>query len=416
MSQRRFGRLSTSIIAALALAVVAGCGDSSDGDEDAAVNRPTGTPVKIGYLLAQSGPLASTVAAAGPAAQAWESATNNAGGIDGHPVEIVLADSKGDASAATAAAKKLVEEEKVTAIMISDPVTEAPLSEYLSDADIPVIGAGGYAAPVWTKIPNFFTLTNTSYEVTASEVVAAAAAGAKTFGAVACVESATCAENDKVFSDTAKANGVAYSGTSLVSASAANYTAQCVSFKDSKTDAIALVLDGQTGTRVVQNCLQQGYEGMFAIGATSFDPAVYGKIDGLRLVGSLNGFPWWADAPAAAAFRDAMETYQKDVDYAAASATVAWTALELFKKVTTGMADITPVNVIAGYNALKDETLGGLLPQPLTFTEGKPSSPVTCFWQFDYTAGEDNPKLLAPTGESGNGASGDLATACLKST
>jgi branched-chain amino acid transport system substrate-binding protein len=44
--------------------------------------------------------------------------------------------------------------------------------------------------------------------------------------------------------------------------------------------------------------------------------------------------------------------------------------------------------VIAAYGTIADETLDGLLPEPLTFTAGEPGPPVDCFWLYTAEDGE----------------------------
>jgi len=66
------------------------------------------------------------------------------------------------------------------------------------------------------------------------------------------------------------------------------------------------------------------------------------------------------------------------------------------------------------YDSLKGETLHGLLPQPMTYTVGKPAPKVTCFWIFAYTAGKNGFTALHQ-GPSGNGATDGLRSSCLNS-
>lgn len=413
--------------------VLAACGSSSSSDSSSAAPdastaassaapeasssaaAPTGTPIRIGYALSQSGPLASSTEAATPAAEAWADWVNASGGINGHPVEIVFADTKGDATATQAEITKLVETEKVDALLLSDAITESAVGEYLGKAGIPIIGASGYAASLWETIPNFFATSMTGATVITSEVVAAATSGAKTIGAVVCAEAASCASDAKaVIGPTAEAQGMTYTGPIAVKGAAPNYTAECLSMQEKGADVITLIVAPDTGLRVMQDCVAQGVATQFGVSSTSFTPDKFSVIDGLKMIGTLNGFPWWADAPAAQTFRDAMAQYQPDANYKNTSATTTWTSLELFHKVAGGISgDITRDSIIAGYNSVKDETLEGLLPVPVTFTAGQPSTPISCFWQWTWAAGDENPTLLPPTGASGNGATGDLATACM---
>lgn len=423
--RRRFRNVAAALVAGSLTLGVAACANSgpagsatsSSGQTAVSVSMPPGTPIKIGFGVAETGALSSSLTAAAPAARAWQDSVNAAGGIDGHPVEVVIADTKGDASAASAAMRQLVEQDGVSAVMISDPVTESSVAGYLASKHVPVIGAGGYAAQLWDQTPGFFALTPNSGAVTQSEAVAAAAAGAKRIGVIACVETATCVQDGPPIQQATRASGASYTGVVEVSATAATYTAQCLNFMQQQADAMVLVVDVNTSVRVMQNCIQQGYSGMFTSSSSSFNPALFKTIPNLKMVGTLNAFPWWVDAAPVQAFRTAMGKYAPGTSYASSSATAVWSALQLFGKVVKGISgDVTPASIMAGYYSVRNETLEGLLPQPITFTPGQPSPAVRCFWQFTYSSGDAEPKLLAPTGASGNGASGALATACLKTS
>src|SRR5690606_25228621 len=138
-------------------------------------------------------------------------------------------------------------------------------------------------------------------------------------------------------------------------------------------------------------------------------------VEGLVLGGGLNGFPWWADAPPVQQFRDVMAEFAPDADYRSPAPTSTWAALELFRKTITdyGPAGDEPVaasDVLAAYFQVTDETLDGLLPQPITFTEGTTAQPrIDCFWLFLM---EDGEFASLQAGDSGNGVEGDLQTSC----
>jgi branched-chain amino acid transport system substrate-binding protein len=92
--------------------------------------------------------------------------------------------------------------------------------------------------------------------------------------------------------------------------------------------------------------------------------------------------------------------------------TVTWTTLELFRKALgNAPGAVTPTSVMDAYYRLKGETLGGLLPQPLTLTRGKGAPLVSCFWLFTYQSGEKNP-VAVTHGRNGNGGSDGLASSC----
>lgn len=403
-----------AVIAAASL-VLAACGSSDSGGSAADEgSKLDGKPIKIGFAVSLTGPQSSSTAGSEAAAKAWAQQTNADGGLGGRPVEIVVEDTKNNASAAQAAAKKLVEQDDIVAMMVTDSVAEGAVGEYLDSQNIPIIGSGGYNQDVWNKLPNFYTQSANSLVVIQSLLTAAVATDAKEFVAAVCAETATCAEGaDAVFGPGTEAAGLGYGGFVKVSSTAANYTAECLSFNKKKADFITVLVPVDTAVRVMSDCVQQGYKGAFATSSTSFNPSKYGKISGMKMIGTLNGFPWWADAAPVKRFRDAMDKYESDTDIASTSTTTVWASLELFKKALgDDTASVTRDSVFAAYGGIKDETLDGLLPQPITYTKGQAAPVVNCFWQYDFKAGDKNPTLIAPQGESGNGATGDLATAC----
>lgn len=401
---------ATALVALGLLLAACGNGDSGSGDEDAGLS---GKPIKIGLAVALSGPQASSNPSSAGAAEAWAAQTNADGGVNGRPVEIVTEDTQNDAAAAQSAVKKLIAQKDVVAMLIVDPVAEGPVAQFVQDADIPVIGAGGYNQDVWNKLTHFFMTSNNSLTVIGSEIYAAAAAGATNFGAAVCSETSTCAEGaNAVFGPGAETLGVSYTGSVTVASSQANYTAECLNFLAHKTDAISMIIPVDTSLRLMSDCAQQSYDGIYATAAGSFDAEKFKQVAGIEMVGSLNGFPWWVDDAQVQRYRDAMDEYSPDVTYQHSSGTTMWSALELFKKAAAGDADMTRESIFDDYYGLKDETLGGLLPQPLSFAKDQAAPSVKCFWQFTYTTGEENPELLAPEGGSGNGVDGDLATAC----
>lgn len=104
--------------------------------------KPTGAPIKIGFLAPLSGPMAPNghPQKYGPIIAVED--INNAGGINGSPVELVMYDSPFDPRQAVTLVRKLTEEDKVFAIVgpyaTSEFEVAAPLGNQLQ---IPVVTA-----------------------------------------------------------------------------------------------------------------------------------------------------------------------------------------------------------------------------------------------------------------------------------
>ena len=107
-----------------------------------AAAKPTGAPIKIGFLTPLSGPMAPNghPQKYGPMIAVED--INNAGGINGSPVQLVMYDSPFDPRQAVTLVRKLAEEDKVFAIVgpyaTSEYEVAAPLGNQLQ---IPVVTA-----------------------------------------------------------------------------------------------------------------------------------------------------------------------------------------------------------------------------------------------------------------------------------
>src|SRR5229473_630638 len=99
-------------------------------------------PYRIGMSAAITGPQASTYAPTFDAYKAYFKRVNDAGGINGHPVEIVTEDDRGEPSRAAAAAKKF--SDGVVAIVVASiSPTYKPILTEADAAKIPVLFGGG---------------------------------------------------------------------------------------------------------------------------------------------------------------------------------------------------------------------------------------------------------------------------------
>jgi branched-chain amino acid transport system substrate-binding protein len=246
-------------------------------------------------------------------------------------------------------------------------------------------------------------------------VVAAKAVGSTSFGAAICTDTATCQSTEPFYKSTAAAEGIKFAGSAGMPSSAPSYTAQCLTLIQAGSNSILLSLPPTVAVRVVNDCSQQGFSGSFILSGTTFDQEQFESYKGTSFIGGLMAFPWWSNAAPVKQFRDVMAQYAPKLNYRDAATTVTWAALELFRQAMgTPVGDVTSASVIKAYDSLHAETLGGLLPQPMTFTAGQPSPPVNCFWLFKYKAGDKDP-VTVRKGPPGNGVQGDLASSCYTS-
>jgi branched-chain amino acid transport system substrate-binding protein len=125
--------LKAAALAASAV-VLAGCGggggagaplgaptqDGSQGAADLGGEGLSGKPIKVGFLVDQTGALADYGHAHQLVGEAAARRINENGGIGGRPVELVIADTESDPSAAAPRARQLVESGKVDFLLGSN--------------------------------------------------------------------------------------------------------------------------------------------------------------------------------------------------------------------------------------------------------------------------------------------------------
>jgi branched-chain amino acid transport system substrate-binding protein len=379
------------LIAAALLATACGSEKSSPTTTAGGGGGAHGAPLRVGLVVNATGPGANGEDNAPKVIDAWAKAVNARGGVAGHPVELKVADTKGDAPTATSAVTHLLQGGDVDAIVMFDAETEGVYANAIAKAGVPVVGGMGYAPTAWGKLPNWLSLTTSFPAVIDMPMVRAKQLGSRTTSFAVCAEYPTCAAATPIAQHATQALGMAFGGTLKLSSSAPDFTAECLQIKKRGVDFVALGLPTATAMRIAADCKTQGYAGKWGI----FDGTVWPKEmaahdAGAPMTVELTSFPWFADDAPVAAYRKLMDEHGvPEVVWADPHSTAAYATMELLEKALDADAaalkgDPTPQGVIAAYGKVKQETLGGLLPQPITFTPNKPQPPVKCYWFADY--------------------------------
>jgi branched-chain amino acid transport system substrate-binding protein len=95
-----------------ALVALTGCGSTPDGG-----GTPEAEPYRIGAVVSLTGTYAGLGTPAKQAIELERDRINAAGGVDGHPLEVIFEDDATDAAKAQAAVVRLVEQEDVLAVI-----------------------------------------------------------------------------------------------------------------------------------------------------------------------------------------------------------------------------------------------------------------------------------------------------------
>jgi branched-chain amino acid transport system substrate-binding protein len=306
--------------------------------------------------------------------QAWEKAVNDAGGINGSPVDVIIKDDGADPAKALQSAKELVEGEHVIAIVGEISLADAAFADYVHQKGIPVVG-GAAPEPIMSTSPDFFPSGATLPALITGTL--AQAEGKKKLATLYCAESPVCAQLVPLAQGIGGLYGLDVAAAK-VSGTQPNYTATCLQMKDQGADAMYIAAGGPVVQKIIADCAKQNYKPVNVVQCSTTtntmikDPALDGA-----LIACSNANAYDSSTPAVKDFQDALEAYApgtlEDPGFAY-DAFYPWTGGKLFEaaaKAGNVKAGSTAADVKKGLYALKDDTLDGLAP-PLTYTEGKP--------------------------------------------
>ncbi|HVV30071.1 MAG TPA: ABC transporter substrate-binding protein [Mycobacteriales bacterium] len=387
----------------LSIAVLAGCGSSSSDDAGSgAATSSSGNPssagskapIVVGNVGSYSGPQASSEAGARKVVQAWADSVNAAGGINGHPVKLIIKDAGGSTTGGLVAVKELVEQDHVVAIIGDQDNADQTWASYIQSKGVPVIGGLPINLPFMTN-PDFFPIgTNIVASIYGYQMLAKSI-GPK-FGFLYCAEAPQCASSVPLAQALAKSTGLQIPVIAKVSGSAPDYVAVCQQLKDAGVDSYEVGSGAEVVLRIAKACKQQGVtakqvttDGTMTTAWLS-EPAMDGALS------SQQDFPFVDDSvPATQAYQAAIAKYAPDLgNFNGPNAAYAWVSGKLLEKAieNAGTDEVSAQSVKDGLYMMKDETLGGLTP-PLTFVKDKPTL-VNCY----FTMGVKDGKFTTPNG------------------
>jgi branched-chain amino acid transport system substrate-binding protein len=399
-----------ALLALISATVITATVSVSSVSSAAATSSLSGSPIKIGVAAAETGEEGDLFASGVPTAQAWAKWVNSTGGIGGHPVQIIAQDTQSNPTAALAAVKTLVSQ-GVVAVVSLDAITEGAMGPYLQSQNIPILGIA--YSPALAGLPNDFSSSVSTLGTSLLELQVSKQTSQSKFTSVYCSEAPSCAQAGQFYKGNSPAFGVSFKGALAVSASQPSYTAECLQAINSGSNFIQMDLANSTRGKVASACQQQGYKGIVGALSEEINIPAMNQVKNTQFAGTLNSFPWWVNSPPVQTFRTAMAKYAPSTNYQNTAPPSVWTALQLFKTALgkpTGST--TASSVMTALDSVNNQTLGGLIAQPITFAAGKPAPAITCGWTYTFKSGGKQPKLLPLTGKAGNGQSGALASTC----
>jgi branched-chain amino acid transport system substrate-binding protein len=344
-----------------------------------------GTPIRLGSVGTTSGPIGGALAPGVRAAQAWAAWVNANGGIDGHPVQLVVADDGGDPAKHRSLVQQFVEDKGVVAFLHTTAALSGQSAVgYLESKHIPVIGSEG-GSPWFLTSPVYFPQMPSDTRLASSFGNLMAALGKpKGFTKVAIV---SCAEAQGCASATT-AEGFTQAGLQIVyraraSLAQPDYTAPCLAAKNEGAQMMFVALDGQANQRLADNCAQVGFHPLLVHSAQSTTPA---ELHRPSMEGAYVGqstAPWFQTTiPAVAEFDRVLKAYAPSI-VPDGSAIQGWVSARLLEAALRKATDpTTSAGILAGLYAIHGDDLGGLT-YPISFTQGARSNAGNmppCYW------------------------------------
>jgi branched-chain amino acid transport system substrate-binding protein len=358
---------------------------ASSSATGAAGAQSAAAPIKVGVICSCSGAFGAQLLAEEEVYKAWANTVNSTGGIDGHNLQIIAEDDGAVPGTSVSDLQTLLSE-KVDAIADISLVDSA-WAAAVESANVPVVGTNLTQEAFYTN-PDFYPQGETFDHQVDQNAEVAKAAGATNVAEFYCAESATCQQGVPLFKAAAAKYGLPLAYSASISATAPNYTAQCVAAQQAHVSSI-LIADGATQiVRVGQDCSQQGYHPIYVSEGPGFGNTLT-TAAGIKdsLWTGFNVTPYFANTPAMTAMNAAVDKYypglRQNSTVWSESAAQAWPGGQLLEDAVKGgglTSSATPssAEIIQGLGSLKGDTLQGMSP-PLTFAPGKPHS-IDCWF------------------------------------
>jgi branched-chain amino acid transport system substrate-binding protein len=354
--------------------------------------------IVLGSVGTDSGPFGALTLPEIHGAKAWVSDVNARGGLNGHPVRLIIHDDGGDPSKALSLAKKLVEQDKVQAFYATRAAfTEQAYSGYLEEKQIPIIGAcscspvfdtspmvfqpaaGGPKGGPWFHVGQLVTLTN-----------------ARNISLFYCREAPICNQVATSMRAQQQALGIKMIHEAQVSVAQPDYTAEVIAARNAGAEAVVSINDNASTIRIIRTMRRQGWDAVMSTQVSAHDERFI-KDGGKDVEGTVvsAGVAPWSTSPKMDDYVTALGRYvpggvRSDVG------AIIWAAGKLLEKIAPRFGEqVTNVDILEGLYSLRQETLGGVIA-PTTWVRGPHADTNLCVVPMKIQGG----KFVAPNGDT----------------
>jgi branched-chain amino acid transport system substrate-binding protein len=366
---------------------------ANSSSTDSVTHSATRSTLVIGNVASYSGVLGAVTVGNKYGLSAWVSMQNNRGGLDGHPIKLIIGDDRADPVTGLTLMKRMVESDHVLAFAGNINVFGLDqYADYAKSKGVPFIGGDGVGAR-WFTDPNVFPAVGPTTGAIEAGLQYFVNQGSTRLGMTYCLEVAKMCGylNDTTMKSPIGKHIVADEQVSLV---APSYTSQCLRMQAAKIDAIYLLMDTSGAARMTQNCATQGYRPkMMVLGLDA--TASFPTVDAMQgaLVPAATVPPSETQVPAVAEYRAAMNKYAPGVGDSGCGL-LGWAGGLLLGRAGAHLPDNpTAADLKANLWKINKDDLGGFTT-PLTFPKDKPAIPSPCVFLW----GAKNHKFYAPQG------------------
>jgi branched-chain amino acid transport system substrate-binding protein len=345
--------------------------------------------ILLGSFGAESGVLGAVSGPAPPAIRAWAAYMNAKGGINGHPVRVILGDDNADPARTLALVRQMVERDKVIAFFNDYSFSLAAATKYLEEKQIPVIGSiGGDAVGDHSPMVFHPLVGPDKGQAWGFLLSVAAQTDKKKLALIYCREANTCAVQMQSFKKLLPWNGLTAVYEAQVSLAQPDYTAEMLQAQRAGAEVIVSLVDSASVARLAQSAHRQGYNPIFSGTYNLNQDLIYagGKdVEGLLLTSRT---PPWDSSPRMQFYRDAMDRYQPKAYRGDLGGGVFVAGKLLEEKIGPFITEPpATAQILEGLYSLRNETLGGLLPG-VGFIHGEHFGTNQCVVPVKLTGGK----------------------------
>ena len=344
--------------------------------------------ILLGSFGAESGVLGAVSGPAPPAIRAWAAYMNAKGGINGHPVRVILGDDNADPARTLALVRQMVERDKVIAFFNDYSFSLAAATKYLEEKQIPVFGSiGGDAVGDHSSMVFHPLVGPDKGQAWGFLLSVAAQTDKKKLALIYCREANTCAVQMQSFKKLLPWNGLAAVYEAQVSLAQPDYTAEMLQAQRAGAEVIVSLVDSASVARLAQSAHRQGYNPIFSGTYNLNQDLIFagGKdVEGLLLTSRT---PPWDSSPRMQFYRDAMDRYQPKAYRGDLGGGVFVAGKLLEEKIGPFITEPpATAQILEGLYSLRNETLGGLLPG-VGFIHGEHFATNQCVVPVKLTGG-----------------------------